>query len=291
MLKHRVMSGVLIAGIIIILANYLPPAGAWVVLVLLSSLAQLEFYGLMDKAGVPVFRVYGTLCGAALISATFCTIGPEPADLVKGYKWENMVLLTTLLVVFIRQFPQKHNSKPIPTIACTLLGIWYVPFLFNYFTRLAFGWSSAHMTFRVSDTGRMLIIYLGFVVKMADVGAYFAGKNFGRHKLMPRISPKKTWEGLFGGIATSVLTSFVIFYICDGELGKVVMEPHDALVLGLLLPVVGVVGDMFESLLKRAARTKDSGTLIPGMGGILDVLDSLLFGAPVLYAYARLFLS
>ena len=79
--------------------------------------------------------------------------------------------------------------------------------------------------------------------------------------------------------------------IFDGSLGKVQMGVGDALILGLLLPVVGVVGDMFESLLKRAAGAKDSGTIIPGMGGLLDVLDSLLFGAPVLYAYVRLFLS
>ena len=147
------------------------------------------------------------------------------------------------------------------------------------------------MTFRVNATGRMLIIYLGFVVKMGDVGAYFAGRAFGRHKLLPRISPKKTWEGLFGGIAASVITSLVFFLCAGGRLGVVAMSWCDALLLGALLPVVGGVGDMFESLLKRAAGAKDSGTIIPGMGGILDVLDSLLFGAPVLYAYARLFLS
>ncbi|MBC8453709.1 CDP-archaeol synthase, partial [PVC group bacterium] len=252
-------------------------------------LAQHEFYSMMNKAGIPVFRFVGMACGTAMISSTFWTIGPNPIDLASGYKWENMVLVATLLFMFIRQFPQKHNDKPLSTIACSLLGVWYVPLLFNYFTRLTFAWQDADMAQSVGRTGQMLILYLVLVVKISDVGAYFTGRQFGKHKLFPRLSPKKTWEGFVGGVVFSLVASIVFCMAAGWRLGTLTFGLSDAILMGLLLPVVGILGDLFESLVKRAAAVKDSGSTIPGMGGVLDVLDSLLFGAPVLYVYVRLF--
>jgi phosphatidate cytidylyltransferase len=291
MLRKRIVSGVLLGGMCVAVANYLPSPACWLLLVVITALAQYEFYAMLDKAGLPVFRVVGMLSGAAVISATFWTIGPQAKHLAAGYRWENLVVLATLMIVFIRQFPQKHNKQPIITIAVTLLGVWYVAFLMNYLTRLAFGWRDAGMMHSVGDTGRMMILYLVAVVKMSDVGAFFTGRSLGRHKLSPRLSPKKTIEGLAGGVVCSVVVSLLFFWLTDGALGRIQFGLIDAIALGIILPIVGVFGDLFESLLKRAAGMKDSGTLIPGMGGVLDVLDSLLFGAPVLYAYVSVFLS
>lgn len=291
MLKQRIMSGVLLAVMVVLVANYLPSPACWLLIVGLSALAQYEFYTMMDGAGLPVFRVIGMLGGAAVVSSTFWTIGPEDHQLAAGYRWENLVLMLTALVVFVRQFPQKNNTQPVATIACTLLGVWYVAFLTNYFTRLAFAWHDGGLLHSVGPTGRMMVLYLVGVVKISDVGAYFSGRLLGRHKLYPRLSPKKTWEGLAGGVVASLVVSLLFWHLTDGVLGKLTLDLVDALILGLVLPVVGVLGDLFESLLKRSAGMKDSGTLIPGMGGVLDVLDSLLFGAPVLYAYAVLFMK
>ena len=290
MLKYRVMSGCLIVAALLLATFFIPPVGAWVLLVAISSLAQFEFYTMMSMSGLPVFRVVGILCGAALISGTFLTIGPDAGSSAAAYKWEHLVLFLALIAVFVRQFPQKHNDQPLPTIGCTLLGIWYVPYLFNFFTRLAFSWEEHGMGGHVGVTGRALILYLVLVVKSTDVGAYFVGRLIGRHKLFPRISPAKTWEGFVGGTVVALLTSIGCVAAVGGRLGTVSISLGDAAVLGVLLAMVGTVGDMFESLLKRAAGAKDSGTTIPGMGGLLDVLDSLLFGAPVLYFYARFFL-
>ena len=127
-------------------------------------------------------------------------------------------------------------------------------------------------------------------MKITDVGAYITGTLLGRHKLIPRISPGKTWEGAFGGVTVAVITSITFLVLRDHSLGTVQISTMHAAVLGLLLGVVGTVGDLFESLLKRASGAKDSGAVVPGMGGLLDVLDSLLFAAPVLYVYLRLFL-
>ncbi len=291
MLKQRIVSGVLLAGTLVAVANFLPSPFCWIILLIITALAQYEFYSMADRAGIPVFRVIGMISGAAVISATFWTVGSRAQDMAAGYQWENLVLLITLIAVFVRQFSQKNNDQPIGTIAVTLLGVLYVAFFLNYFTRLGFAWRDPGTVHHaVGPTGRMLVLYLVAVVKISDVGAFFSGRSFGKHKLFPRLSPKKTWEGLAGGILASLVVSAIFLVATDGQLGKVSFGLLDAVVLGFLLPVVGVVGDLFESLLKRAAQIKDSGSLIPGMGGVLDVLDSLLFGAPVFYAYATLFL-
>jgi phosphatidate cytidylyltransferase len=247
---------------------------------------------MMNMAGIPVFRMVGILCGGAMITATFCTIGPTTGEIARAYRWEQLVMIATLIAVFLRQFPQKFNEKPIATIGCTLLGIWYVPFLFNFFTRIAFVWDSAGGSpDHISETARLLVFYLVLVVKMSDTGAYTVGKLIGKHKLIPRISPAKTWEGFFGGIFFAVIASCVFAQVTDYRMGIIVFSLKHAIVLGIILALSGIAGDLFESLLKRASGAKDSGDALPGMGGLLDVLDSLLFGAPVLYVYARLVLA
>jgi phosphatidate cytidylyltransferase len=290
MLKNRIISGVLLAGMVIVVANFMPSPVCWLVIAAIVALAQYEFYTMMATAGLPSFRIVGMLSGAAVISTTFWTIGPEEKQLAAGYQWENLVLLATVMFVFMRQFPVKDSKQPIITIAITLLGVLYVAFLFNYITRLTFGWRDAGMAHAVGVTGRMMVLYLIAVVKISDVGAFFTGRSLGKHKLFPRLSPKKTWEGLAGGVLSSLGMSLAFYWFTNGALGKVAFGLHDAIILGLILPIVAVIGDLFESLLKRAAGVKDSGAIIPGMGGVLDVLDSLMFGAPVLYAYVTLFL-
>lgn len=291
MLKHRLISGCLLGAALVLACDFLPGPGIWLLLVAISALAQYEFYHMISNAGIPVFRCYGIAFGTAMITATCWTLGPEAADIVRAYRWENVVLLATLIGIFVRLFPQKYNDRPVSTIGCTLLGIWYVPFLLNYFTRLAFQWDGATLTGRVSETGRLLILYLVVVVKTTDIGAYFVGRLLGRHKLWKRVSPGKTWEGLVGGVTVAVLSSWGFYHLVDGHLGVVTLRPGDAIALGILLSVSGVVGDLFESLLKRCCDIKDSGRILPGMGGLLDVLDSLLFGAPILYVYLRMVLS
>jgi phosphatidate cytidylyltransferase len=271
-------------------AYFAPQACVWVGIAVVSMVGQLEFYAMMDKAGIPVYRVVGVICGTALITATYFTAGPEPGQMAAGYRWENIVLLASMLAVFIRQFPQKLNIKPMETIGGTLMGILYVPFLMNYITRLAFAWTGTDSSMRMGQTGAALFIFLILVVKVTDIGAFTAGSLFGRHKLFPRISPGKTWEGLLGGVLFAIATSWAIHHFNSGKLGTISFHLNDAIILGVLLAVAGTVGDLFESLIKRTAGVKDSGALFPGMGGLLDVIDSLLFGAPVLYGYVSLVL-
>lgn len=128
--------------------------------------------------------------------------------------------------------------------------------------------------------GPKLVFFLLLVVWMGDAGAYYTGKRFGRHQLSPRISPKKTVEGGIGGLAMSVIAAVAIHFTFFPKFPLV-----HAVIAGLVLSAAGIVGDLAESLWKRSAEVKDSGTLIPGHGGFLDRFDSIFYTAPILYTY------
>lgn len=279
-LKHRIQSALVISAALLAAAFWLPPRGVLGVLLAVCALGTLEFYSLLDAAGIAHFKIVGTAGGLALVATTWLSLRHGSAAV--SYEWEWFVLFGAMAAVLLRQFPQKHNPHPLSTIAGTLLGVMYVPFLFNFFTKLLMAWGGVE--------GRLLVMYTIVVVKSNDIGAYLIGVGLGRHKLLPRISPAKTWEGLLGGLAVAVLVSWIFCLGARGNLGVVRLTAAQALGLGLLLGGAGVLGDLTESLLKRAAGVKDSGRIILGMGGVLDVLDSLLFAAPAMYIYARLFL-
>ena len=134
---------------------------------------------------------------------------------------------------------------------------------------------------RQGRDGLWWVILACTVTWMNDTGAYFAGRAFGRHKLLPKVSPKKTWEGFFGGGAASVASAWVVKAI-----GFQALTLGDCLAIGLLGGVLGPLGDLSESLLKRSLDVKDSGRLIPGHGGVLDRIDALLFNGVLVFAYA-----
>ena len=286
MLKHRLISAGIIVSALLLGTILLPPVAVWVILVAVAALAQTEFYNMLGMTRIPAFRIVGVLCGTVIISVTFWSLHLNPDNPALSHRWGDFALFASLIVVFVRQFPQKHNERPLATIACSLLGICYVPYLFNFFTRLIFSWESGE----TSINGRMLMLYLIAVVKCSDGGAYFVGRAFGRRKLVPRISPGKTWEGL-GGAVLGAQFGGGLFCLIAGQVSSFRLPLKHALILGLLLAAAGVLGDLFESLLKRASGAKDSGNMLPGLGGVLDVLDSLLFAAPVLYFYVLAFLS
>jgi len=127
------------------------------------------------------------------------------------------------------------------------------------------------------------------VTKFSDMVAYLAGLLFGKHKLVPHISPHKSWEGLIGAIVLATAGSFGLWLLIPGRLS--VFSATDVAVLGVLLGIAAVIGDLAESIVKRSTEAKDSGGLLPGIGGVLDLIDSLLFTAPLLFFYMRLVLG
>jgi phosphatidate cytidylyltransferase len=192
------------------------------------------------------------------------------------------LLLIILMIIFFRLFGYTDARQALRNAMGTLFGFLYVAFFWSFFVRLYMAGNLAEPT--------KVAFYLLLAVKWGDAGAYFIGSRFGKHKLFPRISPKKSWEGLFGGILFSCVIG-AIWCRCTGNmLGQHSFPLYQALILGVLLPIIGTMGDLVESIFKRAVDIKDSGAIAHGMGGMLDMIDSLLFTAPFMYIYIKFFL-
>ncbi len=183
-------------------------------------------------------------------------------------QWENWTalgILLTFCIVFavaVFQFPAFN----VEDIAINFLGLIYI------------GWTMAHLiALDGLENGRLLVLYLFVAIWSSDSGAYFVGRFLGRHKLCPRVSPKKTVEGSIGGIVTTcVLLSLLNLYVR-------MLPPVTVVMIAVVISIIGQIGDLIESLMKRYYGVKDSGKLIPGHGGVLDRFDSVMLAAPVLY--------
>jgi phosphatidate cytidylyltransferase len=254
----------------------------WFLISLFGLIALWEFYRMLDHAGLPNFKITGLICGAIMLVGSFyyfSKVGPT-----QSYDFELAVLLFFLLTVFTRQmFAALRHDEPLRTMAYTLFGLLYVLWLFNFITKILY------LTPRsVSGivTGQFYVLYLIAVTKFSDMGAYLTGSVIGRHLMSPHISAKKTWEGFFGALGLALLCSLALFKLMPGHLSMLTWT--HATVLGLLLGFAAIIGDLAESIVKRSTGVKDSGGLLPGIGGALDLIDSLLFTAPLLFFYLRL---
>jgi len=221
-----------------------------------------EFYALLAARSIRPFKIAGlAITSLCFLEAAWPALRHPPL-------WPlGMVLLLSALLVRGGAF-----AESVPAAAATLLGAAYLGTLG--------GSMAALRSIAPASSGPWRLVLLFATVMVADTFAYFVGSAIGRHKLAPRISPGKTIEGGVGAIVGGVLTAVLVQRIGWSDLPVV-----HAAVLGALIAVVGTVGDLAESLFKRWAGVKDSGALFPGHGGMLDRLDSLLFGAPVLYYY------
>jgi len=194
--------------------------------------------------------------------------------------FETSFLILFVLGLCLRQFFSKRNPAGILAISTTLFGLMYVPWLLNFIQKI---------NFFPGVEGHYYLLYFVLITKFSDTGAYTVGSLFGKHKMIPRISPGKTWEGFAGAILVSMLASVLFVHFLGHKMAG--MNLAHAIILGTILGLSAVVGDLIESLFKREADIKDSGKFFPGIGGILDLLDSLLFNAPIMYLYLRHILS
>ncbi len=249
------------------------------IMVLLAATGLREFYALVEKRGLFCFKYCGLAGGVLLMVGTFFNLegklglANSPA---RVNDFETSFLILFVLGLCLRQFVSKVNDSGIVAIATTLFGLMYVPWLLNFIQKINF---FPHVE------GHFYLLYFVLITKFSDTGAYVVGSLIGRHKMIPRISPGKTWEGFGGAIVVSMLASLLFVRLAGDHMPA--MNAVHAVVLGAVLSSAAVVGDLIESLFKREARVKDSGHIFPGIGGILDLLDSLLFNAPIMYIYLR----
>jgi phosphatidate cytidylyltransferase len=233
---------------------------------LVGALALYEFLMMGRKKGydIPVPLCIGVML---FIMAAF---------VLESVSVEIGVFLTLLVIPGWYVFSIAKIEEALGSSAVSVMATSYVGMLGGSLIRLR------------SDfpVGPRLVFFLMLVVWIGDAGAYYVGSRFGRRKLSPRISPQKTVEGLIGGCATSILAAVVIHYTFFPQFPLL-----HAIAAGLILSVTGVIGDLAESMWKRSAAVKDSGSLLPGHGGFLDRFDSIFFTAPILYCYWTLIIQ
>ena len=265
-LARRVVTA-LVALPLLVVALFIGPPWVGVAVVGAAALLGLfEFFRLVRQRQLEPMRLTGLVLAAAMF-----------LDVVfPGRQGPPLWPLGAALLLGVALLPGRGLVDSVPSAALTLLGAVYVGTLG--------GCIAALRVLEPRGAGAWRVVLLLAILMIADTCAFFAGHALGRRRLAPALSPGKTVEGAVGGLCGGVLGAFAV-----RALGLPWLPPVDTLILGTLVAAAGIVGDLVESLLKRWAGVKDSGSLFPGHGGMLDRLDSLLFGAPILYYYFSYF--
>ena len=278
-LLWRLLSSAILIGLVLATLFACP---LWVFALVVTgfmTVALYEFFTIVRHRGILVHRPLSVGLGVffAVLVAWRSLIQPgywhaslaQQDVTVLSWAWDIFWPLT-IVIIFLRQFTRQNTFEALSGLATTIFGLAYIGGLFSYLFYLR--------AFK-GEHGAWLVTYLILVTKMGDAGAYFVGRMLGRHTLIARISPRKTVEGFVGGVLTSAVTALLAAPMVTRLAGAPVLT----LFVGLLLGLLGQFGDLAESLIKRDCQVKDSGVLWPGLGGVLDVIDSLLFTAPVFY--------
>ena len=292
----RTLCGLGVGGLVIGLFLYCPLRALMPIVLILSTFAQLEFYMMAKKKYEPV-TWFGLLIGAAwIVTVGFVGFGKAvlylPILTVPIFFWAFLFLC--LFVLFMSRY-----RNPVGSIAVTMMGLLYVPFLLSFFLLMAqltaegwWGYNGAGANVWTSRAGLYTLFALIAVAKFSDTGGFAFGMAFGKHKMCPTISPKKSWEGLLGSMVFSAVTAAVMLAIARHfEWGKDIhlwnsLTYPVAMGGGAVMALVATVGDLIESRFKREFDVKDSSVFLPaGMGGLLDMFDSVLFIPAMVYPF------
>lgn len=265
-LQQRFITG-LSGAALVVGGIWYSPWSYLIVFGIIAILTLTEFYKLIQKAGIESNKLLGIAIGVMLFLVVF---------MIESAYWSVKILwifLPVLFLIFLLELYRKAD-KPFTIIAFTLLGLIYVAIPYSLLTISAF----VDGIYQPSIVFGILILIWG-----NDIGGYFAGRFLGKHKLFERISPKKTWEGSFGGALLSLSVAVGLAAVFP------VLSMVQWLVIAIIIIVFGSIGDLIESMLKRSLDIKDSGSMIPGHGGFLDRFDSLIFALPFIVFYLKFF--
>jgi phosphatidate cytidylyltransferase len=246
----------------------------WWVFVLLAVAAMVlglwEFYLLAKRLQLKPDPAAGYIAGAALVTIALYN---DPAAILLDQFVIIALTIGTLIAATVRGAP---FDKMLASVGATILGVLYVAFLGSHLISLRTGFDPT--------LSRHLLSFFFLVLMGADTGAYYLGRAFGKRKLAPSISPGKTWEGAVGGLVAALAMAALSHFWFFRELPLKYILP-----LAAVMTIVGIFGDLAESAAKRGAGAKDAANILPGHGGMLDRLDSLLFNAPLIYYFARFY--
>lgn len=265
MLRKRVISGLLFLPIFYLVTWELPPVYFAALVLAAVLVGQYEFYRMARARGYQPLSLLGMALGVLVLLVFYRPLHPDLGMLFP-------VAVSMLVIMIARLFSARPVDGALEDVASTFLGVFYVAMLFAF-----------QVVIRTGPDGKQWLVFLYFIIWASDIGAYSIGIPFGKHRLYEKVSPKKSMEGFAGALVASAGMAL----LCRVWFMPPISMP-EAVAIALALAVIGTIGDLVESLLKRSAGVKDSGCIIPGHGGILDRMDSMLFAAPVLYYYLRM---
>jgi len=257
-LLQRIVSSVILISLIVlaVLIDWL--CALLITIFIIGGL--YEFFTMLEKKGINIYKYFGIGMGTLIPLSVLSRF-----ELTKT--WELFFIGLALLFLILMQFRRRENYGVIVGISTTIFGIMYVSWFLSFLIKI-----------RYLPGGAGLLFAVLLVTKLGDIGAYLIGKRLGKTPLIPRISPKKSVEGAIAGLVFSIL----------GALASKTFLPLSymhLLFIGTFLGILGQLGDLSESLMKRDCQVKDSGDIFPGLGGVLDSVDSLIFTAPAFYFY------
>ncbi len=265
-----------VSGAVAITLTLLAAWNSWFFIAFICFLTAgglYEFFYLIKKKDIPIYSYTGIFIGVLIPLSIFTRF-----ELTKN--WELLFFVCAFLLILMLQFNRKDNRNAILGLSTTLFGVLYVSWFFSFIVKL-------HLLLPGFD-GAKLVLFIVAVTKCGDIGALLIGSWLGKHPLLPQVSPNKSVEGTVGGLLCSALVAvlarswlppmpyFTIGYVA---------------LMGCFFGGLGQLGDLSESLIKRDCNVKDSGNVVPGIGGILDIIDSLLFSVPAFYLYISVVLS
>ncbi len=262
MLLKRILTSIFLIAITVLAVVFKWFCPIFAIFLIIGGL--YEFFNLIERQGIYVYKYFGMAIGVIIpLSITF------RFELTKN--WELLFIVLTLLFIFLLQFTRREESQAVISVSTTVFGILYIAWFFSFIIKL-----------RLLPFGAGFVAAIVLITKAGDIGAYLIGSRWGKRALIPRISPKKTIEGAIAAIVFSVLAALASKSFLPE---KAVFSNAHLLAMGLFFGILGQLGDLSESLIKRNCQVKDSGAIFPGIGGVLDVIDSLLFTIPAFYFY------
>jgi phosphatidate cytidylyltransferase len=260
----RVITALIGVPIVFSIIWFLPKEFTAILIVIASLIMLSEYFNMMKLNFIEAFRLSGYALLLFIMSLFYFEVG----DLLV------YVFIIPLVILMVLVIKDGEYDKLLMSGSYSLIGILYIG-LFSGYLILISNYKGG-----MGASGRELLIYLISVVWMSDTGAFFIGRYFGKHLMTVKLSPKKTVEGLIGGVVFGVAGGMVMRYILHGFVGYI-----ESIFVSILLSLIGQLGDLVESFFKRAMKVKDSGHLLPGHGGVMDRMDALIFSAPFMYLY------
>ena len=264
-LKVRTLWGTIFVAVLIG-ATWVSPYSFSLLFLIISSFTLKEFYELLTKTGAVPHKKLGIFAGIGLFVISFFVARGTLSE-----AWL-LTLIPLMLSLFVAElYRNKNMEMPFRNIAYTTIGVIYISVPFALLNFFVFPKELGHLY------EPKILLSLLFFIWASDSGAYLIGSQFGKHRLFERISPKKSWEGFFGGLAAAIIVAAILAQFWDQY------SFFPLAVIAVITVIAGTFGDLIESMFKRSLGVKDSGHFMPGHGGLLDRFDSILTAIPMVY--------